>query len=149
MIRNYLKTTLRSIWKNKATSFINLFGLSVGMTAAVFIFFWVQNEMTFDNYHADKKNIYRITNSMHVSKDETWVWETSPMRMAEAAVTEIPEVEKSARVIVNAWGGPVFHIGNKLFSEKTTAWVDKSWFNLFHYEFIAGNRIACDKLIMK
>ncbi len=76
MIKNYFKTTLRNLWKNKATSFINLFGLSVGMTAAVFIFLWVQNEMTFDNFHPDRKNIFRITNSIQVNKDEAWVWET-------------------------------------------------------------------------
>ena len=54
MIRNYFKTALRNFWKNKATGFINLFGLSIGMTAAVFIFLWVQNEISFDNYQPDK-----------------------------------------------------------------------------------------------
>jgi hypothetical protein len=55
MFRNYLKTAWRTLWKNKATSLINLFGLSIGMTAAVFIFLWVQNELSFDNYHPVKK----------------------------------------------------------------------------------------------
>ena len=142
MVKNYFKTALRNLWKNKATSFINLFGLSIGMTAAVFIFLWVQNEMTFDSYHPDKNNIYRITNSIQVSKQEAWVWESSPMLLAEAAIKEIPEVEKTARVVINAWGGPVLSINHKLFSEKTSAWVDKSWFNMFHYDFVAGNATA-------
>jgi len=73
MFRNYLKTAWRTLWKNKATSLINLFGLSIGMTAAVFIFLWVQNELSFDNYHPGKENIYRITNAVKVNKDETWV----------------------------------------------------------------------------
>ncbi|HRI20154.1 MAG TPA: ABC transporter permease [Panacibacter sp.] len=142
MIKNYFKTALRNLWKNKATSFINLFGLSVGMTAAVFIFLWVQNEISFDNYQPDKENIYRITNAIQVSKDETWTWESSPMLMGETAIKEIPEVQKTARVIINVWGAPVFNINHKLFSEKTTAYIDKSWFNIFHYDFIAGNAIA-------
>jgi putative ABC transport system permease protein len=142
MINNYFKTALRNLWKNKATSFINLFGLSIGMTAAVFIFLWVQNEMTFDNYHPDKNNIYRVTNSMQVNKDEAWVWETSPMLLAETAIKEIPELQKATRVVINSWGGPVFNINHKLFSEKTSAWVDKSWFNMFHYDFVAGNPAA-------
>src|SRR5437868_2552984 len=98
MFKNFLKTTFRNLWKNKATSFINLFGLTIGMTAAVFIFLWVQNEMSFDNYHPDKENIYRITNSIQVDKNEAWVWESSPMLMADAALKEIPEVQKASRV---------------------------------------------------
>ena len=142
MFKNYFKTAFRNLWKNKATSFINLFGLSIGMTAAVFIFLWVQNEISFDNYHPGKENIYRVTNSIQVNKDEAWVWESSPMPMAEAAIKEIPEVKKATRVIINAWGGPVLTIHHKLFSEKTSAWVDKSWFNMFHYDFVAGNAAA-------
>ena len=142
MFKNYFKTALRSLWKNKVTSFINLFGLAVGMTAAVFIFLWVQNEMTVDNYHTDKDNIFRITNSIQISKDEAWVWENSPMLMAEFAAKEIPEIKQVSRVIVNAWGGPVFTANHQLFSEKASAHIDKNWFNLFHYDFIAGSAAA-------
>ena len=142
MFRNYLKTARRNLWKNKSISLINLFGLSVGMTAAVFIFLWVQNELSFDNYHLEKDNIYRITNGIKVSKDETWVWESSPMLMGETAVKEIPEVEKSARITANTWGSPVLNINHKLFQEKTSAWIDKTWFNIFHYDFVAGNATA-------
>ena len=145
MLKNYFKTAWRNLLKNKVTSFINLFGLSIGMTAAVFIFLWVQNELTYDDYHPGKENIYRITNAIHVNKDETWVWETSPMLMGETAVKEIPEVKKTARVILNTWGGPVLNINHKLFSEKSSAWVDQSWFDIFHYDFIAGNVSAFGK----
>ena len=51
MIKNYFKTAWRSIFKNKTTAVINITGLSVGITAAVLIMLWVQNEMNFDNYH--------------------------------------------------------------------------------------------------
>ncbi len=62
--------------------------------------------------------------------------------MAETVLKEIPEVEKAARVILNSWGGPVFGINHKLFSEKTTAWVDESWLTMFHYDFVAGDAAA-------
>lgn len=142
MIKNYFKTALRNLWKNKVTSFINLFGLSIGMTAAVFIFLWVRNEMSFDNYHPRREHIYRITNSIQVGQDEPWVWETSPMLLGETAIKEIPEVEKAARVLMNNWGGPAFTLNHKLFSETSSAWVDKTWFNIFHYDFIQGNAVA-------
>jgi putative ABC transport system permease protein len=145
MFKNYFKIAWRNLWKNKATSFINLFGLSIGMTAALFIFLWVQNEISFDNYHSSKNNIYRVTNSIQVSKDEKWIWESSPMPLAETAAKEIPEVQKSARLIVNRWGGQLLTINHKLFSEKTSAYVDKTWFDIFHYDFVAGNVSAFGK----
>ena len=57
MIKNYFNTALRSLWKNKANSFINLFRLSVGMTAAVFIFLFLENELTPNKYHAIHEDI--------------------------------------------------------------------------------------------
>jgi ABC-type antimicrobial peptide transport system permease subunit len=142
MFKNYFRTAIRNLWKNKFTTAINLFGLSIGMTAAVFIFLWVQNEISFDTYHPGKENIFRITNSIQVNTNETWVWESSPMLMADAAIKEIPEVEKTARVIINSWGGPILTINHKPFSEKTIAYVDKTWFNIFHYDFVTGNSVT-------
>jgi len=59
MLKNYFRTALRSLVKNRTTSFINLFGLSIGMTAAVFIFLWIQNEVAVDDYQPD--HIYRLS----------------------------------------------------------------------------------------
>ena len=87
------------------------------MSAAVFIFLWVQNEVSFDSDQPGE-NIYRITNSIQVSDNEAWVWESSPMLLAASAVKEIPEVQKSSRVIINSWGGPVLNVDHKLFTEK-------------------------------
>lgn len=142
MFKNYFKSALRSLWKNKTAGIINLFGLSVGMTAAVFIFLWVYNETHFNDYHPDSNNIYRITNSLNVSKDETWVWETSPMFLGETAQKQIPGIKDVSRIIINTWGTPVLHIGHDLFAEKTSAWVDKNWFDLFQYKFISGSAVS-------
>src|SRR5580658_10803133 len=110
MFKNYFKIAWRGLLKNKSTSFINIFGLSVGMGAAIFIFLWVQNEFSFDNFHPGKENIYRITNAIGVNNSETWVWETSPMLMAQAASKEIPEVQKTAREVSSSWVVPILHV---------------------------------------
>lgn len=142
MFKNYFKSAIRSAWKNKQASLINIFGLSVGMTAAIFIFMWVQNERSFNNYHAAGKDIYRITSTIKISSNENWTWEASPMNMGESAENEIPEIASSARMIVNKWNPPVIHINNELFSEKKSAWVEKNWFSLFDYRFLDGNSRA-------
>ncbi|WP_336517980.1 ABC transporter permease [Pollutibacter soli] len=139
MIKTYVKTALRQGFKNKTTSLINLAGLSVGMAAAIFIFIWVQNELSQNNYHNRKEDIFRITNAIAIGPDESWIWENSPLLMAETATKEIPEIEKASRIVINEWGGPVMNIDNRLFSEKTSAYVDKNWFDIFHYDFVQGS----------
>src|SRR5690349_13643557 len=124
MIKNYFKTALRNLWRNKTTSLINLFGLAVGMTAAVFIFLWVQNETSFDDYQPDEENIYGVTSSIPSGKNEVWVWYTSPMLLAETPQKEIPDVEQSARLVINSWNAPVLKISHQLFAEKKTAIID-------------------------
>lgn len=135
MFKNYFKTAWRSLWKNKSTSIINIVGLSVGMTAAILIFIWVQNEMSFDNNQKDANNIYRLTTNL---KTQGWIWETSPLLLADAVKKEVPEVEKVTRLAA-VGDMPVFKINNHISYEKSCAFVDGSWFSIFHYDFIKGN----------
>ncbi|HRH48728.1 MAG TPA: ABC transporter permease [Panacibacter sp.] len=137
MIQNYFKTAWRSIWKNRTTSVINITGLSVGMTASILIFLWVQNEMNFDNYHKDADDIYRLTTNLKVNN---WTWETSALLLRDAVKKEIPEIEKVARLYDGNW--PVFNINNNATYEKECAYVDDEWFSLFKYDFIEGNAAA-------
>jgi putative ABC transport system permease protein len=140
MFKNYLKTAWRSLWKNKTTSAINIFGLSIGMTAAVFIFLWVQNELSFDAYHPGGNHIYRLTTNL---KAEGWIWEATPLLLADAVQKEVPEVENTARVFDGNM--PVFDIKNNPVYDKKCVYVDASWFDIFHYDFIAGSAEAFAK----
>jgi putative ABC transport system permease protein len=137
MFSNYFKTAWRSIWKNKTTTAINVTGLAVGMTAAILIFLWVQNEMNYDNYHKDTANIYRLTTNL---KANGWIWETTPLLLADAAKKEVPEIEKTTRLYAGEM--PVFNINNNLSYEKNCAYVDDDWFKIFNYDFIEGNPAA-------
>lgn len=138
MLRNFFKTALRTIVKNKVISLINLFGLATGMTAAIFIFLWVQNEVTFNNFQP--KDIYRVTSAP--VKDPGNKGERSPQPLADAAAAGIPEVEKTAMLLPNSYAGFNCTVNNKLFAEKKSAWVDRNWFNIFKYEFLQGNAVS-------
>ena len=133
MIRNYLKNAWRNTWRNKTTGIINIAGLSVGMTAAVLILLWVQNETNFDNVK-DKKNIYRLTTRI---PSLGWVWETTPLLLADAIKNDVPGIERTTRLYTN--GLPVFRVKGNLFYEKNCAYVDSDWFDFFHYRFVEGN----------
>src|SRR5665648_823729 len=109
MIKNYFKLAWRNLIKNKEISSINIVGLATGMTAAVLILIWVQNEMNFDNYHPQNESIYRLTTKVDKGN---WIWESTCLLLADAAKKEIPEIEKTARL--NNYNSPVFNIGGNL-----------------------------------
>src|ERR1700722_10152588 len=134
MLTNYLKSAWRSLWKNKSTSTLNILGLSIGMTAAVLILLWVRNEMSFDGYHPDADKIFRLTESQN---NNQWVWEGTPLPLADAAKKTIPEIDKIARISEGNW--PVFNLNNNPVYEKNCAYIDDDWFSIFQYDFIEGN----------
>ncbi|MEO5592761.1 MAG: ABC transporter permease [Chitinophagaceae bacterium] len=131
MLKNYFKNAWRNIRRNKTTSIINIAGLSVGMTAAVLILLWVQNETSFDNYK-DKKNIYRLT-----TRIPGWIWETTPLLLADAVKHDLPEIENTTKLYTSNW--PVFNINGNLFYGKNCAYVDENWFRFFPSNFVEGS----------
>src|SRR4029079_13775832 len=65
MIRNYLKIAIRNLLKYRFISFINLFGLTVGLTCCLLITLYISNELSYDRYNKNSKNIYRVTRSFN------------------------------------------------------------------------------------
>lgn len=139
MIRTYFKTAWRNLIKHKAGSIINLLGLTIGMSAAVFIFLWVRNELSFDNYHPQAANIYRVKSLIAIDKTSTWAWESSPYMLGEKAKTEVPEIQLVTRLRPMTYDGPAVQINNELVKEKAAAYIDENWFKVFHYDFLSGS----------
>jgi len=127
MIINYLKVALRNIIKHKGISFINIFGLAVGMTCAILIFLWVQFQFSYDSGQVNKDRIYRLEN-------ETWV--VLPPYLRETA-TVFPEVEKAVRFYF--WFEPTLMHNEKIFTVTEFALVDDEVFEVFDFDFIAGD----------
>jgi putative ABC transport system permease protein len=134
MLKNYLRTTLRNLTRNAATSGLNILGLAVGMTAAILIFLWVDNELTFDSYHPGASRIYRVTAYLTSAK---WTWENTPLRLAPSLRNEVPGAEKVASL--KTGNTITIEAGGELFDEKQCAYIDSNWFSLFHYDFLAGD----------
>ena len=132
MLKNYLRTTLRTLKRNATISAVNVLGLSVGMTAAILIFLWVDNELTFDSYHPDASHIYRLNTLYTKSK---WVWPSTTYLLGQHL--DLPAVTTVA-CFQPAYQSTI-HFGNDLIEEKKGAFVDSTWFSLFHYDFIAGS----------
>ena len=60
MFKNYLKISIRNIKNQKSYSFINIFGLTIGLTCSILILFYIQYEFSFDKYHQNAEDIYRV-----------------------------------------------------------------------------------------
>ena len=132
MIRNYFKIAYRYLINNKFFSIINLFGLTIGITISILIFIWVKHEVSYDEFHANSKNIYRI---ITVSDEGTGYGTSAPM--GPTIKDEIPTIVNSCRFI----DMPKLQFKVEEFVDYETKGlsVDSSFFNIFSFELIMGN----------
>ena len=139
MFTNYIKVALRNLWRAKGFSFINIFGLAVGMACSLLIFLFVKDEKSYDRYHKDAENIYRVAKDF-VNDDGSRIPDaTTPAPLAPAMQAEMPEVISVTRLRPN-WGRSyLVKAGEKKFTEEKIYGVDSSFFNVFTFPFVLGN----------
>jgi len=96
MLKNYLKLALRNMRKYKSYSFINIFGLSIGISCCILILAYIGYEFSFDGYHKNADNIYRVV-SQQVAMGKTRELAISPAPVGATLVKDYPEVLDSVR----------------------------------------------------
>jgi putative ABC transport system permease protein len=138
MFKNYFVTAFRNLWKNKFYSAINITGLSVGLAIGILILLWVQDELSFDRFQAKVDRIYKI-NSHLGEGSGAQTWEGSPSPVAVFAKRELPEVENSVR-IKGVWDMSLFTHASSKFVVTNMAYVDNSFFSVFSFNLIKGNK---------
>ena len=91
MIQNYFKRTFRNVWKNKTYSFLNIFGLAVGIACGALIFLWVEDEVTFNHNFAKRDYLYHV---MQNEKSDAGISTngSTPGPLAAALKTDIPGI---------------------------------------------------------
>ena len=92
MIKNYLKSALRNITRNKFYSVLNILGLSIGLISTIFILLYIQDELSFDKYNKNYKRIYRLESDFRISEKHDKFAVTS-VPIAPAMKMEYPEIE--------------------------------------------------------
>lgn len=135
MIRNYFKTALRNLWKQKGFTAINLTGLGLGMACSLLILLWVQDERSVDAFHRNGDRLYYVYERNYMGgKLQTWYWTQGPL--AEELKKEIPEVEASTAI---SWKNTnVFAVGQKTLKEDGFA-AGADFFTMFSYPLVQGN----------
>lgn len=136
MFRNYFKTAVRSLWKNKGYSFLNIFGLAIGIACAGFIFLWVEDEMSFDQFNTKRDRLYLIQENQKYDS-YTATFGSTPALMAPAMKVEIPGVANTARLA--GWGSTtLITVGDKS-AYATGTYADPSLFSMFTFSFEQGD----------
>ncbi len=135
MFKTYFKTTFRSLWKNKGYSFLNIFGLAIGIACAGLIFLWVEDELNWDQFNTKEDSLYRIRENQ---KYDTYVatFGSTPAPMAPVMQQEIPGVANTCRII--GWNTKLITIGNKSMYAFPN-YADASLFSMFTFPFVQGN----------
>ncbi|HEX6426502.1 MAG TPA: ABC transporter permease, partial [Niastella sp.] len=135
MLKNYFKIAFRNLWRHRVFSFINIMGLSVGMTACLLIFLYVRFEMSYDTFHPKVDRIYRVVADI---KTPTEVLNSGGPAWAVPSHIKLdfPEVEAFARVLSD---NVLFRKGDIKFNESNAIWADSSFFKIFSFKLLQGN----------
>lgn len=133
MLKNYLLIALRNMLRQKVFSFINLFGLTVGLAAFLAILLWVQDELNYDRFHTKADRLYRVV----VPDVSELRLATCPAPLAPALKNEIPEVNAVTRVYIPA--PQLFAVGTKKFEEKKIIYADSTFLRMFTFPLLHGD----------
>ena len=139
MLKNYIIIAVRNLLKHKAFSFINIAGLSIGISCCLLLALYVQDEMSYDKYHNKVDDVYRIITEFHMEKGLDRLRTASPP-IALAMRDDLPEVENAARLL-NPPG-----VAQNLIKYETNIFyvtdgylADSSLFDVLTFDFKEGN----------
>jgi putative ABC transport system permease protein len=136
MLRNYFLVALRSIRKQKFYSIINIVGLTVGIVATLFIILYIRDELSYDRFHANIDQLYRVGLNGRLAGQEVHVVSTPPP-LAAAMVSEVPGVEQALRLW--EWGDVVVRYEDKVFTEDLIFHTDSNFFKVFSFDLLEGD----------
>jgi len=135
MFKNYLKVAVRNILRHKVYSFINIMGLAVGMACCILILLWIQDEMSYDRFHENADDIYRVIQNINFA-DHSTTWAITQGPLGPSLKEGFPEIINAARMRHEDFLTLTYN--NKMFDE-TGFMVDGSIFEMFSFCLIRGD----------
>jgi putative ABC transport system permease protein len=137
MLKNYLKTTFRHLWKNKTFSLINVAGLSIGMAACLLILQYTSFELSYDQFNKNAADIYRVANDRYQNGKLIQHGTITYSGVGKALQDDYPEVVNHARV--EPWGKNIVTNKDKKIGDQEIIAVDNSFLTMFSYPMLAGD----------
>ncbi len=136
MFKNYLITALRNLWKYKFYSFINIFGLAIGLTCFLFILLFVQDELSYDQYHTKADRTYRINFDGHAFEQDL-NFAVVGAQVGPVILNEFPEIEQQCRF--RQRGSFTVSYENRSYREEDWIFADSTLFDVFSFELLEGD----------
>ncbi|HET8864065.1 MAG TPA: ABC transporter permease, partial [Gracilimonas sp.] len=139
MLKNYFKVAFRNLWQNPGYSFINIFGLTIGLTCCLIIFQYVAFEYSFDRFHENDSELYRVIMASSRGGGEEGAGTYTPQAMGSALAESIPEIQLFTRItpdepIVSSSLDP-----DRVFEEKNVLYVDEEFMQMFSFPLLSGD----------
>lgn len=137
MFKNNVKTAIRHIWNQKSFSVIKIGGLAIGIAAFLLIAIYVQHQLTYDNFYAEKDRIHRVT-VKYIKEGFNGV--DFPAPFAKVLVNDYPEIEQAGRFIESSWLNqirPADQVQNVF--EEGFAFVDPEFLEILDLPVVTGN----------
>lgn len=136
MLRNLLKVSIRTLVKDKSYSVLNILGLTIGITCSLFLFLYILHELSFDRYHKNAQNIYRVVSNIK-EPDNAFTWAVAQIPLAEELQLNYPEVKNAVRFF--GTGRTQYKNGEQQFYEEDFYLADSTVFDMFTYPFMYGD----------
>ncbi len=147
MFKNYFKTACRNIQRNKVNSFINIAGLAIGMSCVVLIAIYVRDELSYDTFFRDAKNLYQVNltgtdNGVQFSTGNTAPAVGPTMHSLYPEIESYSRIYRPGDVMVRNDDGPK---AGTNYTEKRILAVDSNFLQIFNYQILKGDAASCLK----
>jgi len=136
MLKNILKTTVRYILKHIGYGILNILGLTLGISSALFLIIYVADEVSYDRYHEKADRIYRVSTKI-TEPDDQYTWNVAQIPFGPQVVKDYPEVQSFVRFI--DMPRALYKYGERQFNEERFYYVDSSLFDIFTYKVVKGD----------
>jgi putative ABC transport system permease protein len=136
MFRNYLKVALRSLWKSKGFTAINIIGLAAGLGVCLLIVLYVADELSYDRYNVNADRIYRLDADIYFNNTQ-FTASVAPKPLALTLAKECPQVEQMVRI--NSSNDILIKKGADWIRDHHLAFADSTFFKVFSVPMLAGD----------
>ncbi len=137
MLYNYIKIAWRNLIRDRTYSFINITGLTIGLTACMLLVLFAWFQLSFDTYHENSDRIYRMT-SVTATANEVIERAYTPVPLVQTLKDELPEVDKATHL--SRTNRARVKIGKQTVSVEDFYWADQDFFNIFSFSVLRGNK---------
>jgi putative ABC transport system permease protein len=137
MFKNYFQISIRNLFRNRISSVVNILGLAFGMAAFILIIQYVRFELSYDEFHEEGDRIYRVQQDRYDKGELTTQWAAGCSTVGQSLYENFEEVENFTRFQI--WNG-VFSIGETKFREENIYLADTSFFEVFSFKILEGDR---------